>query len=154
MRSIRFLKSISVWDEDARVCFLFFFNRFHTEIFLFKPKAFKQSTLSLGGCHRSLWQHQETGPALFKCMTCNARILPRRRFYSYKKLCKANFCLWTAVDQLSEYKVAPVIPRYTSDLLQGARNWVFPDRAPLIHQIIFKLNFSSEASFLTPITLY
>lgn len=71
-----------------------------------------------------------------------------------RNFAKQNFCFWMAVDQLSEYKVAPVIPRYASDLLQGARNRVFPDGAPLIYQIIFKLDFSSEASVLTPITLY
>lgn len=75
-------------------------------------------------------------------------------FMIIRNFAKQNFSFWIAVDELSEYKVAPVIPRYSSDLLQGARNGVFPDRAALIPQIIFKLNFSTEASFLTPITLY
>lgn len=63
------------------------------EILLFKQKAFKQLTLSLGGCHRNLWQHQETGQALFRCYPCmasNSRLLPPSRLYDYKKLCKAK----------------------------------------------------------------
>lgn len=59
-----------------------------------------------------------------------------------------------AVRQLSECKVAPAIPRYAGVFLQGARSRVLPDGAALIYQIVFKLDFSSEASFLTPLTLH
>lgn len=71
----------------------FFFHKSHSEILLFKQKSLKQFTLSLGGCHRNLWQHWETGPALrrcYPCMACNARLFPPSRFDDCMKLCKAK----------------------------------------------------------------
>jgi len=75
-------------------------------------------------------------------------------FVIISNFAKPHNCFRMAVDQLSECKVSPVIPRYTGVFLQRPRRRAFPDGASLIYQIIFKLDFSSEAAFLAPITLY
>lgn len=137
--------------------FFFFFRKSHTEILLFKQKSLKQFTLSLGGCHRNLWQHRETGPALhrcYPCMACNARLFPPSRFDDYMKLCKAkqlllNGCRWAEWMQSGSCH-----SKVRQCLSAGSKKWSVSRRSIPNIPNFFKLDFSSEASFLTPITLY
>lgn len=89
-----FLVPFCLGWRDWSLFFSFFFFRSRTLKYSFlRKKHLSNSPWSLGGCHRNLWHHWETGPALFRCypcMACNARLLPASRLYDYKKLCKAK----------------------------------------------------------------
>lgn len=150
----RFLKSLSVWDEEIKVCFFFFLIGCTLKYSFSSQKHLSNSPWAWVGATETCGSLGKLAQLCWNAWLAMPDYFLVADFMIIRNFSKQNFCFWMAADRLSEYKVAPVIARYTSDLLQGARNGVFPHRASLTHRIIFKLNFSSEASFLTPITLY